>query len=48
LELTWEDIRRIYLIVNSTINNVGMDNLTSKSIYQEALKKFKSLKETRL
>ena len=45
LELTWEDVRRIYLIVNSTINDVGMDNLTDKSIYQEVLKRFKERKE---
>lgn len=44
LELTWEDVRRIYLIVNSTINDVDMDNLTDKSIYQEVLKRFKERK----
>jgi hypothetical protein len=44
LELTWEDVRRIYLLVNSTINDVGMDNLTDKSIYQEVLKRFKERK----
>lgn len=43
-ELTWEDVRRIYLIVNSTINDVDMDNLTDKSIYQEVLKRFKAQK----
>lgn len=45
LELTWEDVRSIYLIVNSTINDVGMDNLTDKRIYQEVLKRFKDLKK---
>lgn len=44
LELSWEDVRRIYLLVNSTINDVGMDNLTDKSIYQEVLKRFKEIK----
>ena len=44
LELTWEDVRRIYLIVNSTINDVGMDNLTDKSLYQEVLRRFKAHK----
>ena len=44
LKLTWEDVRRIHLLVNSTINDVGMDNLTDKSIYQEVLKRFKALK----
>ena len=44
LELTWEDVRRIYLIVNSTINDVGIYNLTDKSIYQEVLRRFKALK----
>lgn len=44
LELTWEDVRRIYLLVISVSNMQGWKG-TDKSIYQEVLKRFKEMKE---
>lgn len=44
LELTWEDIRRIYLLVISVSDMQGWKG-TDKSIYQEVLKRFKNLKK---
>ena len=44
LELTWEDIRCIYLFVISVSDMQGWKG-TDKSIYQEVLKRFKERKE---
>ena len=44
LELTWEDMRRIYLLVISISDMQGWKG-TDKSIYQEVLKRFKEMKE---
>lgn len=47
LELSWEDIRRIYLLVISVSDMQGWKG-TDKSIYQEVLKRFKDLKKGKI
>jgi len=46
LELTWEDIKHIYLLVISVSDIQGWMG-TDKSIYQEVLKRFKESKKNK-